>query len=159
MRNKKNGFTLVELLATLVILGIVISITLVAVNSSYQKTRNNTEKVFVKTLEDALAIYIDSSDAKSLEFDKDHPICSGIYKTTSDLTFEDVINSEYSPLTEADLVNPANKDKDNYQCHSDAHLDIYRDSNYVYYYKISKRALGCLNETGNITNLPEGCNE
>ena len=65
MNRKKNGFTLVELLATLVILGIVVGITMISVGIKYKETKAKTEDIFVKTLEDALDIYVDT-DAKSI---------------------------------------------------------------------------------------------
>ena len=50
----EKGFTLVELLATLVILGIVVGITIVGLNINYRETKQKTEEIFVSTLEDAL---------------------------------------------------------------------------------------------------------
>jgi len=57
------------------------------------------------------------------------------------ITFNDVINSSYKPLTESEFVNPANKDVD---CDVNAVIDVYRDEDYVYYYSINKDGLDCL---------------
>ena len=177
----KKGFTLVELLATLVILGIVVGITIVTVNSNYGNAKKKTEGIFVKTLEDALDIYLDTSEVKGLNYVADaNNKCilkkthgeSRLYRATknkqnTNLTFNDVLNSEYVPLVASELVNPANKDNDNYNCDpSNGTLTIYRDDDFVYYYKLEKKnsstkLLGCLNDTGIITNLPalpSGCN-
>ena len=158
MNNKKNGFTLVELLATLVILGIVLSITIVTVNGGFRSAKDKTEDVFVKTIEDALNIYIDS-DAKRLNYNnevgcikKTHGSVK-IYKASGSLSFNNVINSDYSPITASDLVNPANE---GVSCNSMAPIEIYRDNDYVYYYKVAKNSFNCLlNSDGYITNLPK----
>ena len=161
----KRGFTLVELLATLVVLAIIVGIVLISTTGSLGRTKQKTEEVFVKTLKDALDIYIDS-DAKSLNFDtqvctidKTHKTGVKVYKTSSNLTFSDVINSNYHPISESDMHNPANKGTRNYECKTNGTLNIYRDEDYVYYYKIAKDTFGCLNDTGVITNLPSGCDD
>ena len=161
----RKGFTLIELLATIVVLGIIVSLTVVSVNVSLEKARKRTEEAFVNTIRDALKIYVDS-DAKKLSFGTES-VCNinkthgkiKLYKTTkNDLKFTDVINSTYKPILESELVNPANKDREHYQCKSDGLLEIYRDEDYVYYYKISGASFECLNDmTGDITNLPSEC--
>ena len=101
-------------------------------------------------------------------------IYEGIYKDkntgdTRDTNFLDVINSEYHPITQKDLVNPADKDL---KCKDadEIEITIYRDSDYVYYYSVNKSEFGCLKNNGEIelkdgskvkyptviTNLPEG---
>jgi len=152
----RKGFTLTELLATLVVLGIIMGITLVSTMGGFGNAKDKTEDVFISTIEDALDMYLDS-DARNLVFNtyactlsKTHGIVN-VYKVV-DKTFEDVINSRYSPLTESELVNPANKEV---KCNTSASVTIYRDDDYVYYYKVSRSSFGCLlNTEGNITNLP-----
>ena len=53
----RRGFTLVELLATLVLLGIIMGIVLVSINGNFGDAKNQTEDVFVSTIEDALDVY------------------------------------------------------------------------------------------------------
>ena len=162
----KKGFTLVELLAVLVILAIVLGITIVSVSGIFNNAKKKSEDAFVATIKDAMEMYLTSEDAKGLSFST---TCSNVlsksygnrkvYKST--ITFANVINSEYKPITQADLVNPANKDV---ACNnaSSISVTIYRDEDYVYYYKINRSAFGCLLNaaTGDassvITNLPEG---
>lgn len=156
----RKGFTLIELLATLIVLGIVVGITFASINGVFSNAKGKTEDIFVGTLEDALEIYLDS-DAKKLNFGS-NSVCT-IYKTTGSvplyknngvLTFDNVINSSYSPLNVNDLVNPAN---DEVRCSSNARVEIYRDSDYVYYYKVNKDGFGCLKNGGYISNLPSEC--
>ena len=156
MNNK--GFTLVELIATIVVLGIITSIVLVSVNGGFGEAKNETEDVFVETIKDAIDMYLDS-DAKNLSFNS---LCSNklnkshgtvnVYKVTTN--FQSVINSKYEPITQKDLVNPANEEK----CKNASliSISIYRDDDFVYYYSINKSQFGCLTQTDKISNLPEG---
>ena len=158
----KKGFTLVELIATIAILGIVVSVAIYAANGGFSEAKNKTEDVFIKTIEDALSIYT-NSDATKLKFatTKTCTIAkrfgnSNIYKntTSSSVTLQKVIDSEYTPLEASDLVNPANQKT----CKLNVAVNIYRDDDYVYYYRLKKSSLNCLNDTtGYITNLPSGC--
>lgn len=162
MNNK--GFTLVELLATIVILSIVAGITFGIINVNLGKTKTSTEEVFVETIKDALDMYL-ASNAKKLNFtlkcsnqlNKKHGNVN-VYKVVTN--FVAVINSDYHPITQADLVNPANKDN---TCNnaSNISINIYRDDDYVYYYSVDKSEFGCLVNTSGeyssvISNLPEG---
>ena len=163
MIRKKNGFTIVELLAVLVLLGIIMWIVLVTVNGGFGNAKNKTEDIFIKTIEDALNIYLNSSEAKSLGYndvvcsiDKTHKLGVKVYR--ANVSFNDVINSEYHPIAASDLINPAN---DGAKCTNltGKIINIYRDEDYIYYYKIEKSDLNCLkNQTGSISNLPAGCN-
>lgn len=159
----KKGFTLIELLATILILGIIAGIVLITTTGGLGRAKDKTEDVFVKTISDALDIYLDS-DARNLNFttqcgnklDKSHKVGVKVYKAT--ITFDQVMNSTYSPISESDMHNPANKGKDNYQCTNlnNVRVNIYRDEDYVYYYAVDKSKFNCLNTTGIITNLPNG---
>lgn len=156
-----KGFTLIELLATLVVLGIIMGIVLISSIGIFGNAKDETEDIFISTIEDAMNIYLDS-DAKSLTYsnsvctiNKTHKTGVNVYKA-NEITIKDVIDSKYHPLTESDLVNPANKEV---KCNINATISIYRDDDFIYYYKIDKDGLGCLNNDGFISNLPEGCNE
>lgn len=156
----RRGFTLVELLATLVILGIVTSIVLIGINGGFNNAKDKTEDVFIKTVKDAMDIYLDS-DAKKLNFSKVE-VCtlnkthgkSKVYKSSDNITLNNIINSEFHPITQDDLVNPVNSSK----CDKNTIVNIYRDEDYVYYYEINSD-MGCLVSTKSISILPEECNE
>ena len=156
----RKGFTMIELLATLLILSVVIGITVYSLSSIFSKTKEKTEDVFLGTIKDSLDIYLTSSNAKSLNF---NITCSNVLKKTygdvsvykAVTTFQAVIDSEYKPITQDELFNPAREDL---TCNNayNIPIEIYRDSNYVYYYSVSKDSLGCLTSSGVISNLPEG---
>lgn len=157
----KKGFTLVELLATVVILSIVVGFTIMATNGGFGKAKKKTEDIFIKTIEDALNIYIDS-DAKKLSFYSGDSYAAEINKrfgksriyymdNGSTLKFNAVINSDLTPLTESDMVNPANEK----ECKINGYLKIFRDEEYIYYYYINKSEFDCFTDNaGSITNLP-----
>lgn len=166
----KKGFTLVELLAVIAVLGIVMGIVLITTSSGFGDAKEKTEQAFIETIKDAADIYLDSSDAREKNFSslgctitKTHGNVK-IYK--ANITLNDIINSELKPITKEDLVNPNNKDV---ECNINARVSIYRDDDYVYYYMIDKSSLNCLNRCDTqdnecidgykfgkyITNLPE----
>lgn len=159
----KRGFTLIELLATLVVLGIIMGIVLVSSTSLFKDRKSDTEDVFVDTLKDAVKIYIDELGGVDLNgspvctIEKSiHPNGVGIYEVKK-ITFKDITNSKYKPLTETDMINPANKDE---KCNINAEVHIYADSDFAYYYAFTGAELECLSKDKNkgvISNLPEGC--
>lgn len=159
----KKGFTLVELLATLIVLGLVVGLVVTGLSLDVKKTKEKAEQVFVETIEDALEMYIDS-DAKNLTFSQS-PICSvnkslktdvNIYIVNRSVSLRDVIQSKYSPLNVKDFVNPNNE---KVECYLDSEVYIFRDEDYVYYYNVLKDDINCLtlDLDGAITNLPESC--
>ena len=168
MNNK--GFTLVELLATIVVLAIVAGITFGIINADFGKAKEKTEEVFVDTIRDAIKIYLDT-DAKKLDgytilkdINGDDCIVRKKYGNISvygkSIKLKDIIDSSYSTITQNDLINPANKDV---ICANaeDITVNIYRDSDYVYYYSVDKNDFACLKNIGGdyesvISNLPEG---
>lgn len=167
MNNK--GFTLVELVATLVILGLVVGLGLHTLGFNMGKAKEKTEEVFVDTLRDAVDMYLSSEkgiltigNECDKKISKKHNTYTEVYEVTDVITFDDVINSSYKPISISDFVNPANKDVvGKYNCKTSAKIKVYRDEDYVYYYSINKSELGCLNNIGGdydtvISNLPEG---
>lgn len=160
MNNK--GFTLVELLATLVVLSIILGITVVSVNKSFNETKNKTEELFVKTLKDGLSIYLDDALLKKSKFDDTGCTITKTRNNNMEVklyyvnkTLDDVINSTYKPLSQSDLVNPSNE---GVSCGTPQNINvtIYRDDDFVYYYRIKREDISCLkNKEGNITNLSD----
>lgn len=154
----RKGFTLVELLATLVILGIVAGLSIYSISNIFSNAKEKTEDVFVGTIKDAMDIYL-ATDAKKLNFQN---ICSEtlnksykdgvkVYYTT--IQMADVINSSMKPVKQGDFVNPANEDV---KCAEDVSIYIFKDEDHVYYYSMNKVDFECLlDDEGVITNLPK----
>lgn len=157
----RKGFTLIELIATIVLLGIVATIAIVSGSNIFGSAKNKTEEVFVATIKDSLDMYITSAQAKSLL--EGGTKCSNtlkksygnvnVYKVMT--TFKSVIDSEYKPITQDDLVNPSNEEVTCKDANS-ININIYRDDDYVYYYSVNMGDFACLKSTGVISNLPEG---
>lgn len=160
----KKGFTLVELLATLLILGIVVSITVYSVVNSLDKAKKNSEDIFVNTLNDAIKMYL-KSDGSNLTYneykqgDYNYTIKKGsenvkVYKASENISFDTIMNSSYKPLSINDFVNPNPVNKNS--CNKNAKISLYRDRDYVYYYSYNGASLECLvNNNNDISNLPE----
>lgn len=164
-----RGFTIVELLATLVILSIVVGISLAAFNFNFGSAKEKTEEVFVDSLKDAVDMYL-SSNPSELKYESECSnriikkygtvkVYKAVYKKTgvlrNDIIFNDVIDSTYKPITKEEFLNPANER----ECNVNAVINVYRDEDFVYYYSINKSGLDCLKNIGGdyasvITNLP-----
>lgn len=157
----KKGFTLVELLATLVVLGIVVGLAITGISINIKKTKKKAEEAYISTLRDAIKVYLDDDISlnKIKDWDKAGSIskASGnfsVYSTT--ITLGDIIDSTYRPITEDDLKNPASGKT----CSKDTIVTIYKDDDQVYYYSINRDDLrDCLLEEDgeveqDITNLP-----
>ena len=167
----KKGFTLIELIATIVVLGIVVGITVVGINYNIDNAKKKSENVFIGTLMDAIEMYFDDNGSVSKlnwsantvgTIDKVKKSNVPVYEASSLISFENIIESKYSPILESDLINPATKKK----CTSlNAIIHIYKDADEVYYYYISRSLLvdaddehsSCLLDSDEtyISNLPD----
>ena len=167
----RKGFTLVELLAVIVLVALVLAIAIPTSIVSYKKAKLKTEDVFVKRLSEVVEDYISLGSQELLEGDKfQFQQLSGnyrktdtgiglaedwnnykVYKTTKTVAIEDLIKQNL--LFEAKYINPNNKNysyiKDGIThntCNLDAEIEIYKDSEAVYCHKIRFNSLGCLTE-------------
>lgn len=179
MGNK--GFTLIEMLAVVLILSIIMGIATNGVISYINTSKIKSEKIFV----DKIANYIDSYIAlygssmntigneytfkkrKKLTKNNDELECidSNSYDVTAielnsfslDKITEGNNSEGYANLVEKnDLVNPANKKK----CFNDTNnplVRVFRDSDYVYYYYVdlSNNVCEIHEENKIINNIPD----
>ncbi|MBQ9853689.1 MAG: prepilin-type N-terminal cleavage/methylation domain-containing protein [Bacilli bacterium] len=168
MNNK--GFTLIELLTTLLILGVIVSLSVVTIRYNTENTMKKSEEVFIDTLRDAIDIFIDEKSSnveiagKTCQIDKtlgsadlfEVKIKDDDGNIVDEINFESIFNSKYKPLLEEEFVNPAYEDA---SCKVNTRIRIFRDSDYVYYYSVKVSDLECLKfyNSEYITNLPEGC--
>lgn len=179
MGNK--GFTLIEMLAVVLILSIIMGIATNGVISYINTSKIKSEKIFV----DKIANYIDSYIAlygssmntigneytfkkrKKLTKNNDELECidSNSYDVTAielnsfslDKITEGNNSEGYANLVEKDdLVNPGNKKK----CFDETNnplVRVFRDSDYVYYYYVDLSNNGCEIHEENkiINNIPD----
>ena len=68
MMNKKNGFTLVELLAVISILGVVMILLVPTTLNSFYKAKGQVDDMEYKTVEDSAKMYIQDYDLKVKEY-------------------------------------------------------------------------------------------
>ena len=139
MNNK--GFTLVELLATIVILGIVMGIATYGVISAIDSSKKKSEEIFVSKFASAIESYLALNGDKLGEKDggegssNQNLIELNSFKL-SDLASENLID-------ENKFINPRNKDENCYN--GNAIIRAFRDDQFVYYYYFDFKQLGkCL---------------
>lgn len=150
MNNK--GFTLVELLATIAILGILSTITIVTVNTYYNKSKENAVIAFEKNITDYVDTYISMygsrnmysnyTNAKKCYILTDSEKCNDVNIEYTSINFnllrdKDIINGE--------LINPSS----NVKC-EDGNITIYRDDDYVYCFIVEENS--CTNRINTCKN-------
>lgn len=162
MNNK--GFTLVEMLAVVVVLAIVMGIATNSVISYIDTSKKKSEKIFVDKIDNAIEGYIDLNKGnivssteppliKNVLFQK----CRVDSKGCKDSFVNEVGTFEFKKVLEAgfldssSLINPKNKKKCNF---GNNKVRVFRDSEFVYYYYFDTSSLGCDIENKVITNIP-----
>lgn len=147
----RKGFTLIELLAVIVVLGLVLLISVPIISDAYTKSKIKSEEVFVDRLTQAIDSYVKlNSDTMSFSCNSDR--CEGTKtvneKDTYNITYQmgtitinDIINDGI--LTQKDFVNAGNKDA---TCNTTAKIEVYKDSDFVYCYKMEINSLNCLTD-------------
>lgn len=146
----RKGFTMIELLAVIVVLGIVLVITFPNLTNVFKSGKLKSEEAFVNRLSQSIDSYV-TLNSSSIGFSPflpkkqkiknyggtDHDV--NIYKGT--ITMNTIISSNI--ITGKDYKNPGNE---NVECNANAEIEIYRDSDYVYCHKIKKDSLGCITD-------------
>lgn len=168
MNNK--GFTLVEMLAVVVVLAIVMGIATNSVISYIDTSKKKSEKIFVDKIDNAIEGYIDlykgnivsSTEPlliKNVTFQK----CRVNSSNCKDSSVNEVGTFEFRKVLEegfldsSSLINPKNKKKCNFDNNK---VRVFRDSEFVYYYYFDTSSLGCDIENKVITNIPSNlCSE
>lgn len=182
MDNKLNnkGFTLVEMLAVIVILAIISGIATVGVISTINTSKNKSEKIFVDKLSNLIDDYLDLGlvnkkyklvfeNNSSYTFEK----CSGYgeydennecYEVSvsegkktdgTKVNLKDLVTS--GVIKKEDLVNP--KNKENCLAGNIPEIKVYRDNEFVYYYYIdltgTNTSCDISEENGIINTFPD----
>lgn len=142
----RKGFTLIELLAVIVVLGLVLLISVPIISDAYTKSKIKSEEVFVDRLTQAIDSYV-KLNSDTINFNENGTGTKTVNeKDTYNITYQmgtitinDIINDGI--LTQKDFVNAGNKDA---TCNTTAKIEVYKDSDFVYCYKVHKDRLGCL---------------
>ena len=150
----RHGFTLVEMLATIVILSIVLGIASYGIINVIKSSQKKSEKIFVERVGGLVDDYV----GLDLKLDQGITICltgdscedtdnKFVFMGINDeIEITDETDKKIRPLTildlvkerlvnEKDLINPKNKKL----CFDEEHnpnIEIYKDSNEVFYYYI-----------------------
>ena len=168
MNNK--GFTLIEMLAVVVVLAVVGGIATVSVISIINTSKLKSEKVFVDKVSDLIDDYLDlykptKSTTNTYIFDK---CANSDCSKTKSVTAVEVIKADGTSVHLSDLitkgiikkeklVNPKNKQ----QClnGNNPEIKVYRDEEYVYYYYVDLRGdnttCDISDKNGIINTLPD----
>ena len=143
----KKGFTIIELLAVIVIMSIVLVIAIPNSIQAYKKTKLKSEQTFVERISQVVDSYVtlntDSILFSSIGEEKtknegDDRVVT-VYRET--ISFQQLIDEKL--IQTKDYINPNNK---NVQCSSNAEIEIYKDSDFVYCHRIKALSLGCLTD-------------
>lgn len=143
----RKGFTLIELLAVIVVLALILVITFPNLTNVFKNSKLKNEQIFVDRLSQTIDSYV-SLNSGTISFSygpisaqkeitadeyQDVTVYQGAI-TVNDLITDNIISS-------IDYVDPGNKEV---PCDTEAPIEVYRDSDFVYCYKVEKNALGCL---------------
>lgn len=146
----RKGFTMIELLAVIVVLGIVLIITFPNISDIFKGSKLKSEEAFMDRISQSIDSYV-TLNSSNITFEKqdgtfkkvlgtkEQPVDVDVYKGT--ITMNTIISSNI--ITEKDYKNPGNE---NVECNVNAEIEVYRDSDYVYCHKIKKDSLGCLTD-------------
>lgn len=177
MNNK--GFTLVEMLAVVVILAIISGIAVNGVLSYINTSKKKSEEIFITKLEGYIENYINYYGSniavlpnKTYEFDKCRRTNNDgeCISNTQDGTIEKdtatavkltgfnllaITTADVKLVENNDLINPANKKK----CFASKNPEVivFKDSDFVYYYYLDLKGNNDCDITENtiITNIPK----
>lgn len=161
MNNK--GFTLVELLATIVILGLIMGIASVGVTSAIRSSKLRSEGIFVekvgRLIDDYVGLYGSSLEIKRTFWLSKCDDCDEmvqVYELES-ISLRDLVDKKL--VDESSMVNPGNK-KRCLDGTNGPEVRIFKDEDYVsyYYVDLSGDATSCdiSEENGTLNTLPTG---
>ena len=176
----KKGFTLVELLATIVLLSIVMGIAVLGVSSAINKSKEKSEKIFVSEIDNVIQSYISYNrlhwsvvDVVVDEYEKCSRVAADdscvdadgnpeagtkvkVYNVTP-FSISSLADKKY--IEDGKLVNPKNKLNCLKNLSVVPDVLLYKDEDSVYYYYVdlrgSKTSCDISEEEGLITNIPK----
>lgn len=162
MKINNKGFTLIEVIAVVLMLAIIVAIVLPSVFGYLDTSKDRSEEIFVGEMERIIGEYI-ALEGRNMTFDtnngKKREKCDPmegdsscveviVYKNKDKVTFNDLTNSGLIKIT--DIINP----KNGMQCSPSTEIIVYRDEDYVYCYETK---LDCVDSKDN-KNVINTCN-
>lgn len=139
----KKGFTMIELLAVIAVLGLVLIITFPNISDVFKGSKLKAEEAFIDRLSQSIDSYV-TLNSSNLSFAKQ----TGAFEKESgsesqevevykaDIKVQDIINDGI--ITEKDYKNPSDETK---TCNKEAQIEVYRDSDQVFCHKIKIASL------------------
>ena len=140
MKLNNKGFTLIEVIAVIAILGIIVAIVLPSVFGYFDTSKDRSEEIFMGEMEEIIESYI-ALEGRKIMFDTSHGkviekcdplegnsscVEVNVYKNTGSVTFNDIVNEGL--VKGSDIINPKNEQ----YCSLDTEIIVYRDDDYVY---------------------------
>ena len=140
MKLNNRGFTLIEVLAVVAILGIIVAIVIPSVFGYFDTSKDKSEVIFMREMERIIENYI-ALEGRNINFDtingKKVKKCNSleedescievnVYKSNENITFNNLVEDGLVKAT--DIINP----KNNKQCDIDTEIIVYKDDDYVY---------------------------
>lgn len=142
----RKGFTLIELLAVIIITALILVMIAPNIIDGYKESRLKVEDTFVKRISNAIDSYVtlngDELTFTSYQGGREYTKPSQDNKVTvsvTNKTINDLIQNKL--ITQKNYINPNNK---SVTCNTNANIEIYKDSDLVYCYKVKSSSLSCL---------------
>lgn len=159
----KKGFTLIELIAVIVILSIILVFVVPNLLDTYKRSKLKTEKAFVdqlaKGIESYITLYsnemsfskVDGSFVKEITDKRSDKQIYYVDVYQANITVENIINKNI--IESSEYINPGNRGDNTKKCKPETDtITVYRDSDYVYCFKM--KPMDCL--TADFTSEEEG---
>lgn len=171
MKLNNKGFTLIEILMTVVILGIIMAIAIPFGVSYFSDAKVKTETIFVnklnKLIDDYIALENTNFDVSSesiatfkkckldiktsnkennsdVNCEENHKLYSVKLNGSTQIPFEKLINSDL--ISEGDFVNPYEGKKCNINNDGKNYIEIFKDDDSVFYFRYK---LDCISHNNN----------
>ena len=143
----KKGFTLIELIAVIVILSIILVFVVPNLLDTYKRSKLKTEKAFVDQLSKGIESYItlysnemsfskvDGNFVKEITDNRSDKPSYDVDVYKADITVKDIIDKNI--IESSEYINPGNRGDNTKKCKPETDtITVYRDSDFVYCFKM-----------------------
>ena len=143
----KKGFTLIELIAVIVILSIILVFVVPNLLDTYKRSKLKTEKAFVDQLSKGIESYItlysnemsfskvDGNFVKEITDNRSDKPSYDVDVYKADITVKYIIDKNI--IESSEYINPGNRGDNTKKCKPETDtITVYRDSDFVYCFKM-----------------------